>query len=322
MKRPAKKFLRVTLVLTVFAALFTLLLVLNFQWKVARSFDCVRVKEDPAVWKLVRDIDSGGPKPVKYDLYLPQPPDPARSYSLIVYIHGGGFVSGDKREGRYTCPYFASKGLIAASVNYTLYSGPDSATLFSLYDEIIAATHSIKSYCAGLGYNITEMAFSGFSAGGYTALVCAYKDPGAAAVPVRFVFEQSGPAMFDPELWGKKSARKRAAFLSLLTGRKFTAADVGTEAYREAIDAVSPASMVTSGTVPTILAYGPKDFRVPPEQKDPLLEKLREHRVPHDYIEFPRSGHRLFDDPGKMRLYFETVDSYIEKYFENSKKRL
>ncbi len=322
MRQRLRKIGRAVLVLAAAAAVITGVCVWVFCWKIDRSFRCVEVPKDPARWQVVRDIDSDGKKSTRFDLYLPQPPDPSRNYSLILYIHGGSFTHGDKREGRHICPYYASKGIVAASINYTLYSGRGSATLFSLYDEIIASTHAVKAYCAEHGYNITEMAFTGFSAGGYAALVGAYKNPGAAAVPVKFVFQQSGPASFEPELWGRKSKRRQAAFISLLTGKKFTADDVGTEAFREAVDAVSPAAMVTANTVPTVLAYGPKDFRVPPAQKFPLLEKLEEYNVPHDYIEFPHSGHRLFhaDDLDRMEVYFKTVDDYIARYFENAGK--
>ena len=320
MKQRLKKIGRAVLVLAAVAAVITGVSVWIFCWKIDRSFRCVEVPKDPARWQVVRDIDSDGKKSTRFDLYLPQPADPSRNYSLILYVHGGSFTHGDKREGRHICPYYASKGIVAASVNYTLYSGRGSATLFSLYDEIVASTYAVKAYCAEHGYNITEMAFTGFSAGGYAALVGAYKNPGATAVPVKFVFQQSGPASFEPTLWGKKSKRRQAAFISLLTGRKFTADDVGSEAFQAAVDAVSPAAMVTAGTVPTVLAYGPKDFRVPPAQKVPLLEKLKECKVPHDYIEFPHSGHRLFDDLDRMEVYFKTVDDYIARYFENAGK--
>ena len=320
MKKPSKRTLRAAAVLVVAAAAVGGLFLLNFYYKIDRSFRCVEVPQNPAVWQMVRNLDSDGKKSTRYDLYLPQPADSVRNYSLILYIHGGSFTGGDKREGRHICPYYASKGLVAASVNYTLYRGPGTANLFSLYDEIISTTYAIKDECAKRGYNITEMAFTGFSAGGYTALLCAYKNPNAAAVPVKFVFEQSAPASFEPDLWGKKSDKRRAAFISLLTGKKYTADDVGTETFQEAVNAISPSAMVSAETVPTVLAYGPHDWRVPPAQKFPLLENLEKYKVPHDYIEFPHSGHRLFDDLDRSEVYFRTVDAYIERYFDNFKK--
>lgn len=313
--------LRAAAVLLLVSAAVGGLLLLNFYYKIDRSFRCVQVPQDPAVWQMVRDLDSDGKKSTRFDLYLPQPPDPARGYSLILYIHGGSFTGGDKREGRHICPYYASKGLVAASVNYTLYTGPGSANLFSLYDEIVSTTYAIKEECAKRGYKITEMAFTGFSAGGYAALACAYKDPDAPAVPVKFVFEQSGPVTFEPDLWGKKSDKRRAAFISLLTGKKFTADDVRTENFRQTVNAISPAAMVGAKTVPTLLAYGPHDWRVPPAQKYPILTNLEKNCVPYDYIEFPHSGHRLFDDLDRSEIYFKTADAYIERYFESFQQK-
>ena len=61
---------------------------------------------------------------LKLDLYLPNCDDPSHlsKRPLIIVIHGGAFIAGDKSETsiQYTCRQFAKRGYVAASINYRL----------------------------------------------------------------------------------------------------------------------------------------------------------------------------------------------------------
>lgn len=61
---------------------------------------------------------------LKLDLYLPNCDDPSHlsKRPLILVIHGGAFIAGDKAEAsiQYTCRQFAKRGYVAASINYRL----------------------------------------------------------------------------------------------------------------------------------------------------------------------------------------------------------
>lgn len=238
-------------------------------------------------------------------------------HSMIFFIHGGGFTSGDKEDGRYICPYYAANGMIAVSANYSLTSEEKPISINQMYAELKNTVQAVKEYCAGQGYRITEMAVSGTSAGGALALLLAYREPESLAVSVRFVFEQSGPVSFEPEEWGGTDASVCAGFASKMTGEPFTAVDVGSEDYQKAIDRISPETFVNEDTVPTILGYSPRDIVVPPGIKYRLLEKLEESGIIYDYIEFPNSGHGLLHDPDKSEEFYRLTDEYIDRYFEN-----
>ena len=287
--------------------------------KIERPYQYLKVDEDESVWKVVYDLDSDGKDTTKFDLYLPANADPNKNYSFIFYIHGGGFTSGDKADGKHWCPYYASKGMVAVSANYTLSKGDGAANINTMYEELKYTLQVVKDYCAKEGYNITEMATTGGSAGGCLAMVCAYREPDKLPIPVKFVFEQTGPASFEPDSWGQTEDKDSAEFVSLMTGRKFTADDVGTEEYQKAIDEISPAALVNENTVPTILAYGPRDVVVPPDLKYSLLDNLDKYGVVHDYIEFPHSGHGLLDDLDKSEEFYKLTDEYITRYFDNFK---
>ncbi|MBS1605190.1 MAG: alpha/beta hydrolase [Bacteroidetes bacterium] len=67
--------------------------------------------------KLDIAYDPSDPKG-KLDLYYPDKV-PAPKYPLIIWIHGGGFVAGDKSELSNYCRILASKGYAVAAINYS-----------------------------------------------------------------------------------------------------------------------------------------------------------------------------------------------------------
>ena len=307
-------FILLCIVLFLIAAAISLLVLLSH--KVEAPYRYLKVN-DSSRYTVEYDLDTDGRETTKYDLYLPANADTSKNYSLIFYIHGGGFTGGDKADGKYWCPYYASKGMVAVSVNYTLSKGDGVANLNTMFAELRNTIQVVIDDCARRGYSITEMATTGGSAGGCLAMLVAYREPETLPIPIRFVFEQTGPASFEPDGWGQTENAGRAAFVSMMTGKTFTAEDVGTDAYQQAIDEISPAALVNQSSIPTILAYGPKDKVVPPDIKYRLIEKLDEYGVVYDYIEFPHSGHGLLDDLDKSEEFYKLSDLYMERYFEN-----
>lgn len=285
---------------------------------IGQKYNYLNVEWNDSVGTIVKDLTYGERPLNNYDLYLPA--DSGKDgYSLICYIHGGGFTGGDKYDSgisRYG-QYFASKGYIMASINYTLTAKDVKADLNLMYEELVAAINEVVRYCAEQGYHITELATTGESAGGCLAMLTAFRNPERLCVPVRFVFQQTGPACFDPTLWGNADAKAQADFVNMMTGKTFTEEDVGTPAFQAAIDEISPCAHVNENTVPVILAYGPNDKVVPPVVKLPLLEALEKCGVVHDFIEFPNSGHGLLSDSDKMQAYYQTMEDYFGRYFTN-----
>ena len=286
-------------------------------WKIpGEKLGDMKVKWNSEVGEKIADLSYGNKAANRYDLYLPAD-DQKEAYSLILHIHGGGFNSGDKSEGEILCRYFASKGYVTAAVNYSLMDETHESNINVMYDETVKALDTILKDCEQRGYHISEMATTGESAGGCLAMLFAFRYGNECPIPIRFVMEESGPASFEPSLWADADIEGQISYVNSMTGRNFTLEDHGTEDYQKAIDEISPVSYIDENTIPLLMAYGSKDKIVPPGVKVPLLEKLDEHHVTYQYIEFPNSGHGLLGDPDKLLEYHKAMLEYCEKFFKN-----
>lgn len=277
----------------------------------------ILVDWNDSVGYVISDLSYGETVMETYDLYIPANLPPNQPCSLVLLIHGGGFTAGDKADDAVWCKYITSKGILCASINYTFLSEENNGGLLLMFRETEQAVEAIYEKAGELGFPITEMAVTGLSAGGTLALMYGYDQPEDAPIPVKFVFELTGPASFEPTEWGNTTDENKAAFITMMSGQCVTAEMVASGEAQQVVDAISPAAQVDAHTVPTLMAYGPKDKIVPPSLKFLLLEKLEEYGVPHDYVEFPNSGHGLLNDPDKLEEYVALLDVYIAAYFEN-----
>ena len=245
-----------------------------------------------------------------------------QTYGLIVYLHAGGFRTGDKTDDAKMLQWLCSLGYVTAGINYTLNSNenPD-ANVYTMSMEIKNSIPYVIEEAKKLGYNIDRMAMSGGSAGGYLALLYAYRDAEDSPVPVRMVFEGVGPSSFYPEDWKSyglyKDPEAAAKFFSYMCGKDITSDMFGTDAYDKAIKDVSPLLWVDENIVPTVMAYGMHDTFQPYNASVKLDAALTENNIPHEYIVFEHSGHGLQNDNKQMVEYSEAILEYLERYMSN-----
>jgi len=108
----------------------------------------------------------------RLDLYLPKHGDWMAGRPLVIWIHGGGWVIGDKDDGlgvygRY-CRNLAERGIAAANVSYRLspqVSHPGHV------EDVAAATAWLVERAGQFGYNADHVFVSGHSAGGHLAML-------------------------------------------------------------------------------------------------------------------------------------------------------
>lgn len=254
----------------------------------------------------------------QFDLYLPSNKT-KKTYGLVVYLHAGGFTSGDKSDDMQMLQWLCSKGYVAAGINYTLRNDKNpGANVYSQSIEVKNSIPFIIKEAEKLGYHINEMAIAGGSAGGTLAMLYAYRDAAEFPVPVRMLFEAVGPPSFNPKDWTvyglDKNKEAAAGLFSIMSGSKISTDMIGSKKFDEAIKPISAYMWITPKSVPTVCAYGKYDKVCPFNSVRHLTKALRQNNVPHEYIEFPHSGHALQNDDKQYILYMEQVEKYLDKY--------
>lgn len=291
----------------------------SFYHTLAKSRAAYQVEWNDEVGTIYRNLAENKEMQTGYDLYIPAKKSADNRYSLILYLHGGGFTSGDKTDSdaEMLCKYYTSKGYVCASVNYTLADKEHDSSINLMYDEICEQVKSIKEESEKLGYELTEMATTGDSAGGCLALLYAYRNPKESPIPVKLVFEMCGPVTFEPSKWGLDTEQQQAEFITNFSGMTVNEAELEAQETKNILKQISPAMLVDENTVPTVFAYGINDKIVPVNLKYELINALKNAKVDYSYIEFPHSGHAMAFDPNLTKEYLDTVEEYLKKYMEN-----
>ena len=270
----------------------------------------IKVEWDESVGEIYSNLDYENDNVNQYDLYIPSGLDKSENQYLILFIHGGSFNSGSKEDGESWCKYYATKGYITASVDYTLQNQGKDASIYLMNEEIENAVKAIKQKTEELGYHIAGMAPCGVSAGGTLAMNLAYN--GNSAIPVKFVFQLAAPTYFAPSEWSLLMKVDRLdseeKFCKMMTGKEL-------EDYDTEIQNISPACIVNEDSVPSLIGYGLIDHCVPLSQKYYLIEVYDRDNVMYDYIEFPKSNHGMYNDLDKLQEFLDKSLEYAKVYF-------
>lgn len=271
----------------------------------------IRVKWNDSVGTVYANQEYENTNGHKYDLYIPSGLDESQNQYLILFIHGGSFNSGAKEDGDAWCKYYATKGYITATVDYTLQAHGQEASIYLMNSEIESAVKAIKEQAEALGYRIAGMAPCGVSAGGTLAMNLAYN--GNSEIPVKFVFQLAAPTYFEPSEWSLlmrvDKLKTEDEFCAMMTGKTMTD-------YSREIQKISPACIVSADSVPSLIGYGLIDHCVPLSQKYYLINAYDKYQVPYDYIEFPKSNHGMYNDLDKLQLFLDKSLEYADRYFK------
>jgi len=270
---------------------------------------------------LQKDLSYGDGKSQKFDLYLPKD-DSKESYGLAVYLHAGGFTSGDKSGDEQMLSWLCSKGYVAAGINYTLRTDTNTASVLTQSDEIKEAIPKVIEAAKEAGYPIDKMTIAGGSAGHALAMIYAYRDGKDAPVPVVLTFGAVGPSSFYAEDWGifgagtetEKQRTVAASLFSVMSGEQITPEEIEDGSYLEKVKPIAAAEWVSNNPVPTVVAYGACDKVQPFAASKRLKAALEENNVDYQYFELPHSGHGLQNDDAISLKWIQTVDAYLDKY--------
>lgn len=133
----------------------------------------------------------GKQEDLKLDVYQPANAEKGKNYPLIVYLHGGGFFTGDKSKEYDRCLMLADSGFVVACINYRLGwtkgTGSCEGNIEELYhagyrsmQDVNAALRFLVSKSNEYNIDTSWIFLAGSSAGAISILHAAYLNDSTA----------------------------------------------------------------------------------------------------------------------------------------------
>ena len=228
----------------------------------------------------------------------------------VLFIHGGGFVSGNKNDKNKQLKKFAAKGYVAASAMYRF--SPKYKFPLQLED-IKLAIRYLKANAELLNLDPDNIIVVGSSAGSYLAVMAgvtgnsdAFSDYGLYSSydsTVKAVIAQSPPiADFTRSKYKDSLTVKR-----LLNPKKDNA--------QANLKAMSPVTYLDSNDPPFFISHGDEDPIVPVDMSREFVAELKEIEHEFVYHEVKGGTHSLTKSaPKQAKMVFAESIKFIEKW--------
>ncbi|MEZ4279400.1 MAG: alpha/beta hydrolase [Myxococcota bacterium] len=241
--------------------------------------------------------DKGGRN--RIDLHLPVAAKPGDRRPVLLQVHGGAWIIGDKREqGRPLMTHLASRGWICAASNYRL---SPAATMPDQIVDVKRALAWLKAHVAEYGGDPEFVCITGGSAGGHLSSLAALTagdprfQPGFEAVDTRVEACVPFYGVFD--FLDRAGDRRFAKMADALGPRIFKCRP---EENPDLWDSVCPVARVHPDAPPFFVIQGSHDSLVFREEAERFVSLLRAaSRNPVAYAELPGAQHafEIFHSP-------------------------
>ncbi len=237
----------------------------------------------------------------KMDLGLPA--NRTANTALVVVVHGGGWVTGDKAELSWMLNGLKTRGFAVANINYRLsFTAGDNYKM--QLDDVDSAVQFTLRQAAVHTFNGQKLYIAGHSAGGHLSLCYAYTRNSNGKV--KAVSSLAGPTdlysmayynfnIYNPVL---------QPFLGVPL---FPANAAATQRYQDC----SPFYQAQSTVPPTLFFHGEQDIVVTPDQSASLYAKLGTFGVERNRITYPLTFHDWWTDGPKVTNTLDELKNWF-----------
>lgn len=260
-------------------------------------------------------VPYGSSSKQKLDIYLPLDYQEKESLDILVFIHGGAWISGTRYELNDEFIEMVKKGIAVATIDYRLVTLNGDVFLKEMYEDVCNAIEKIVDVCDKNNIVLDKAAVMGTSAGSHLGMLYAYKMAEKSPLNLRFCVNYVGPANLYHPSFLEQADKKEFAKIGDLFKKK-----LGVQSMEEAVPYLreySPVEYLTPSSVPTICAYGQKDQVVPFPICQDLVQRFDSLGCTYELTVFPNSNHDLSDpkDAHLMDAVVSKIEDYMEKYF-------
>lgn len=257
------------------------------------------------------EYGQGGEVSLKLDLYSPK--NLSKATPALIFIHGGGWKSGDRNDYRYYCIKFAEQGYVVATMTYRLR---DVAPFPAAVEDAKCAVRWMRTNAAENHVDPDRIGVVGGSAGGHLAMMLGYTaenkelegNGGNADVSsqVQAVVNLYGPCDLTTQ-----TAATNGLVRDFLGGKTL-------EESPETYALASPITHITPDDSPTLILHGTIDKIVPIAQSDKLDKQLEELGVVHEYHRLDGWPHTM-DLAAPVNAYcLKAMSQFFEKHLRQS----
>ena len=235
-------------------------------------------------------------EPLGLVLYKPDRQEQPSTAPILVYIHGGGWVTGDRFGGGENLRWFARRGWLAISIDYPL-SSRERHLWNATTEQVGCALAWVQANAHRFGGDPTRISLIGDSAGGNLALNAGYRantgrlrSSCGGNVPRVAAISAIYPAVHLADAY-------RNEFPQLGDmARGYADAYVGgpPERFPDRYVSIDPASYIAPEAPPTLLIVGENDHLLPAHLTYRFAAEAKRGGVNVQLVRFPYGQH-LFD---------------------------
>ncbi len=240
----------------------------------ANAYAATVMAAAPAVYASMRvDGDLAyGPHPrQRLDVFMPKAPAPL---PLLLFIHGGGWMNGQKEWMAFMAPAVAAIPAVFATIDYRLAPGDRWPVLL---DDCLTAAAWLTANAARFGADPARLFVGGHSAGAHLAAGVAVRHRRLAGGTIRACLPVSGT--FDMH------------FTNVVPGSMEDRIQRHVFASPADADSASPRGLVDADTPPFLIAHGEHDFPRILKQAGMMAETLAAHGVAHEILRLDGADH-------------------------------
>lgn len=250
---------------------------------------------------------------LKMDIHYPQALE--KPAPLVVYVHGGGWVGGDKNGGigRDFAPLLLQRGYVFASINYRL--SPEYQFPAHIQDVQCAIRH-LRFNAEKYGIDPQRIAALGGSAGGHLVALLGTADENAGWPLGDYLEAYTGTSSHVQavvDLFGPTDLVQISSGRSNVEGHIFGARDLNDPKLL----LYSPLSHATPDDPPFLILHGDQDGVVPLVHSQLLLEKLEAAGVPARLIVVLNSGHSFKPTGGSLSPKPSELQKIVADFLDN-----
>lgn len=258
---------------------------------------------------IYRQVDGVG---IALDAYVP---DTGRLAPAVIYVHGGGFVGGDKRPYPPWLDLVAADGFAWFSVNYRL---APKYLVSSQVEDVEAAISFIQAHAAEFKIDPKRLFLMGASSGGYVVSAVGVKhqrqDGLAGVVSLFGEYDIEGRTKPTTECVRDGKVIHFDTAQDCLADRWkafFGAPDASSPAARQIFREATPLVHVHRGIPPFLLLHGTKDFNIPYREAVHMCDAIKSAGADCELITVEGAGHGGWDASPAFSVYRQPMRAWL-----------